>query len=236
MSLLLFMLPSESEPGKRILDWETARHLPWDIVLLLGGGFVLAAGFQSSRLSLWVDGQLSSLSSLHPAQIVLIVCLIAALLTEFASNSATTQVLLPIVGALAVSLRLNPLLLMIPATFSCSFALMLPVSTPPNAVVVRNKAPACADHGPHRQSSDSRLRHYAHRRHPHLGPHRLRHRPWSVPRMGRAVNSGGVGSLGVVGMFLRAGQSCYLFASAWQARHERNQLRAGWSRGRTLWN
>ncbi len=139
MSLLLFMLPSESEPGKRILDWETARHLPWDIVLLLGGGFVLAAGFQSSGLSLWVDGQLSSLSSLHPAQIVLIVCLIAALLTEFASNSATTQVLLPIVGALAVSLRLNPLLLMIPATFSCSFALMLPVSTPPNAIVFGTK-------------------------------------------------------------------------------------------------
>ncbi|HNT89201.1 MAG TPA: SLC13 family permease, partial [Candidatus Hydrogenedentes bacterium] len=135
MAIILFMLPSRGESGKRIMDWAATRDLPWDIVLLLGGGFALAAGFQASGLSVWVGERLAGLADLNPAGMVLMVCLIAALLTEFTSNSATAQVLLPIVGTLAIGLRLHPLLLMIPTTFACSFAFMLPVATPPNAIV-----------------------------------------------------------------------------------------------------
>lgn len=135
MAMLLFMISSKREAGQHLLDWETAKKLPWDIVLLLGGGFALAASFQSSGLSDWMGAQLHGLDRFHPFQIVLITALTGAILTEFTSNSSATQVLLPIIASVAVRLNLNPLLLMVPATLACSFAFMFPVSTPPNAIV-----------------------------------------------------------------------------------------------------
>lgn len=135
MATLLFIISSKRDAAQHILDWDTAKKLPWDIVLLLGGGFALAAGFQSSGLSDWMGAQLRGLDQLHPFQIVLITALTGALLTEFTSNSAAAQVLLPIMASIAVRLSLNPLLVMIPATLACSFAFMFPVSTPPNAIV-----------------------------------------------------------------------------------------------------
>jgi sodium-dependent dicarboxylate transporter 2/3/5 len=137
MAFILFLIPSkkrENGSGK-IMDWKTAAKLPWNIVLLFGGGFALAAGFKNSGLSTWLGERLEGLGSLPPILIVCCICLFVTFLTELTSNTATAQILLPILAALAVSMKVNPLLLMIPGTLSCSFAFMLPVATPPNAIV-----------------------------------------------------------------------------------------------------
>lgn len=134
MAILLFLLPA-SNGGGRLMRWEDAAKLPWGIVLLFGGGFALASGFKTSGLSGWCGEQLAGLAGLHPIVIVAIVCTLLTFLTELTSNTATTEMVLPILAATAVSLKLNPLLLMIPATISASFAFMLPVGTPPNAIV-----------------------------------------------------------------------------------------------------
>jgi sodium-dependent dicarboxylate transporter 2/3/5 len=135
MALLLFALPSRRGRGGRIMDWETAGRLPWNIVLLFGGGFALASGFKESGLSLWLGQQLEGARFLSPSIIVAIVCLLITFLTELTSNTATAEMLLPVLAALAVAVRLNPLLLMVAGTLSCSCAFMLPVATPPNAIV-----------------------------------------------------------------------------------------------------
>ncbi len=135
VSVLLFAWPSRTRAGERIMDWETAKKLPWEIVLLFGGGFALAGGFKASGLSLWLAERLAGAAAYHPLAIVLAMCLLITFLTELTSNTATAQIFLPVMGALALSLDAHPLLLMIPAALSCSFAFMLPVATPPNAIV-----------------------------------------------------------------------------------------------------
>ena len=109
--------------------------LPWHIVLLFGGGFALATGFKDSGLSMWFGHRLAGLSAVHPMLLVAVLCLMITFLTELTSNTATAEMFLPILAALGVAIQVNPLLLMIPATLSCSFAFMLPVATPPNAIV-----------------------------------------------------------------------------------------------------
>ncbi len=135
MAFLLFLIPTKDRKGIKILDWPTAARLPWNIVLLFGGGFALASGFKESGLSSWLGEQLKGLSTLPPLLIIACICLLITFLTELTSNTATAQILLPILATLAVSIKLNPLLLMIPGTLSCSFAFMLPVATPPNAII-----------------------------------------------------------------------------------------------------
>ena len=135
VALLLFILPSRTEPAARLLDWRTARELQWGIVLLFGGGFALATGFKESGLSEWLGGRLGGLAGLPPVAIVLSVCGGMTFLTELTSNTATTEMILPVLGSLGVATNLDPLLLMIPATLSASCAFMLPVGTPPNAIV-----------------------------------------------------------------------------------------------------
>lgn len=135
VSLLLFVIPSRAKPGDRLMEWTTASHLHWGIVLLFGGGFALAAGFKESGLSVWVAEQLTGLSGVTPVLLVASTCTLLTFLTELTSNTATTEMVLPLLGSLAVSIRVNPLLLMIPATLSASCAFMLPVATPPNAIV-----------------------------------------------------------------------------------------------------
>jgi sodium-dependent dicarboxylate transporter 2/3/5 len=134
VALLLFFFPSRSKPGF-VLDWGTVRDLPWDIVILIGGGFALAGGFHDSGLSAYLGGKLSVLSGVSPVLMVLSICLLITFLTEITSNTATTQVVLPIIASLSVALGVNPLLLMVPATISASCAFMLPVATPPNAII-----------------------------------------------------------------------------------------------------
>ncbi len=135
MALILFLIPSVKEKGKRILDWDTAAKLPWNIVILFGGGFALASGFKESGLADFLGQQMQGFGVFHPIIIVLAICLFVTFLTELTSNTATAEMLLPIIGGLAIAIKMNPLFLMIPATISCSFAFMLPVATPPNAII-----------------------------------------------------------------------------------------------------
>jgi sodium-dependent dicarboxylate transporter 2/3/5 len=135
VAVILFIIPSKSRKGERIMDWETASHLPWHIVLLFGGGFALAKGFIDSGLSIWFGEQLSGLAGTHPMVLTSVIVTMMSFLTELTSNTATTEMILPILAGLAVSIQVNPLLLMIPATLAASLAFMLPVATPPNAIV-----------------------------------------------------------------------------------------------------
>jgi sodium-dependent dicarboxylate transporter 2/3/5 len=135
VALLLFLIPSRSRDGQRLIDWKTASRLQWGIVLLFGGGFALASGFKQSGLSEWLGSQLTAFGDFPPVGMVVTICGLLTFLTELTSNTATTEMVLPILGSLAVAIQVNPLLLMIPATLSASCAFMLPVATPPNAIV-----------------------------------------------------------------------------------------------------
>jgi len=135
MAVLLFMLPSADRPGEALLEWSMTRELPWGMLLLFGGGFALAAGFQSSGLSQWAGGNFAVLGGSHPWLVVALVCLLVTYLTELTSNIATAEMLLPILATAAVTLGLDPRALMIPATLSASCAFMMPVATPPAAIV-----------------------------------------------------------------------------------------------------
>ena len=138
MAVLLFVIPAgRDEAGRRqqLMDWPTAQRLPWGILLLFGGGFALAAGLRSSGLSLWCGQAFAQLGVVSPVLLVIGICLMMTFLTEITSNTATTEVMLPIVASVAGVLGYHPLLLMIPATLSASCAFMLPVATPPNAIV-----------------------------------------------------------------------------------------------------
>ncbi|PKK84283.1 MAG: sodium:dicarboxylate symporter [candidate division Zixibacteria bacterium HGW-Zixibacteria-1] len=135
MALLFFLIPSRSKGKGPLMDWHTAVKLPWGIVILFGGGFALAAGFEHSGLSTWLGGNLAAFSQFSPLLIIITVCLMMTFLTELTSNTATTQMILPILASLSVAIKINPLMLMIPATLSASCAFMLPVATPPNAII-----------------------------------------------------------------------------------------------------
>ena len=135
IAVLLYVIPSPSSKGERLMNWQTANKLPWHIVLLFGGGFALAKGFVDSGLSVWFGEQLSGLAGTHPMILTSVIATMMSFLTELTSNTATTEMILPILAGLAVSIQINPLLLMIPATLAASLAFMLPVATPPNAIV-----------------------------------------------------------------------------------------------------
>jgi sodium-dependent dicarboxylate transporter 2/3/5 len=134
-ALLLFSWPAKTRPGERLLDWETARALPWAVLLLFGGGFALAGAFKSTGLSVWIAGGLETLAGLPVLAMVAIIALGVTFLTEVTSNTATTTILMPILAAFAVGTGIAPELVMIPAVLSASCAFMLPVATAPNAIV-----------------------------------------------------------------------------------------------------
>lgn len=133
-ALALFVIPA-GEGRARLLDWSTAVRIPWDIIILFGGGFALANGFSETGLTTWLAEQLRVLDGLPVALVILCVGLLVIFLTELTSNTATASLLLPVLGALSQALQLSPLLLMVTATLCASFAFMLPVATPPNAIV-----------------------------------------------------------------------------------------------------
>ncbi|XP_078278784.1 Na(+)/citrate cotransporter-like [Rhinoraja longicauda] len=160
ITFLMFIMPSnrphfrgwpwhrtvEVEPGYvsgerkgghsvRLLDWKVVQQkLPWNVVLLLGGGFALAKGCEVSGLSLWLGKQMLPLKNLPQWSIAVLLCMLVASFTECTSNVATATLFLPILASMAVLIRMNPLYVMIPGTLSTSFAFMLPVATPPNAI------------------------------------------------------------------------------------------------------
>ncbi|XP_051960862.1 solute carrier family 13 member 5a isoform X1 [Xyrauchen texanus] len=126
----------DSGPTPALLTWKvTQKKMPWSIILLLGGGFALAKGSEVSGLSKWLGDQMSPLQSIPPWAIAIILCLMIATFTECTSNVATATLFLPILASMSQSIGINPLYVMIPCTLSASFAFMLPVATPPNAIV-----------------------------------------------------------------------------------------------------
>lgn len=135
IGVLLFMIPTRSEPGERIMDWETAAKLRWDIVLLFGGGFALAAAFLDSGLAAWFGEELSDVDNIPVALIVGTISLLITFVTELNSNTATTESILPILAGVASGAGIHPLIMMLPATLAASMAFMMPVATPPNAIV-----------------------------------------------------------------------------------------------------
>ena len=132
--IILFLLPT-SKKGKNLLSWEDAVKLPWGILLLFGGGLTLAVGFDESGLALWIGERLSALEALPFVLLLLVLIGIVNFMTEITSNIATTAILLPVLVSLAPVLNVHPYYLMIAATLAASCAFMLPVATPPNAVV-----------------------------------------------------------------------------------------------------
>lgn len=133
-AVFLFILPSKKK-GVKIMTWEDTIKLPWGIVLLFGGGMALALGFESSGLAVWIGGQMTSLGALPLILLLLILIASVNFLTEITSNLATTAMLLPVLVSLASALGVHPYLLLVGATLAASCAFMLPVATPPNAVV-----------------------------------------------------------------------------------------------------
>lgn len=138
-AVALFLIPAERGSGRFLLDWPTAVRLPWDIILLFGGGFALAAGFQATGLTVWIGDQLGLMSGVGLLSLVLVVTALVVFLTEVTSNTATASLMLPIMGALAGAASLHPLSLMAPAALAASCAFMLPVATPPNAIIYSSR-------------------------------------------------------------------------------------------------
>jgi sodium-dependent dicarboxylate transporter 2/3/5 len=134
-AITLFILPAEKFDGRRLLDWSSARDIPWGILLLFGGGLALAEGFKQTGLDLWIGERLALFQHAPLLLIVLILVALVIFLTEVTSNTATTAMILPICGALAVTMGQDPLFLMVPAAVAASCAFMLPVGTPPNALI-----------------------------------------------------------------------------------------------------
>ncbi|MCS1412149.1 MAG: Sodium-dependent dicarboxylate transporter SdcS [Verrucomicrobia subdivision 3 bacterium] len=135
-SLILFVIPVDRQRGEFALDWNWAKRIPWGILILFGGGLALAEGFSQTKLVQWLGGQLTALEGVPPILVIATIALILTFVTELTSNVATVAIMVPILGgALAPALGIDPLLLMIPATISASCAFMLPVATPPNAIV-----------------------------------------------------------------------------------------------------
>ncbi|ERE90347.1 solute carrier family 13 member 4-like protein [Cricetulus griseus] len=151
LGFLLFLIPAKKpcfgkksdeasqEPTQGmepIITWKDfQRTMPWEIVILVGGGYALASGSKSSGLSTWIGHQMLSLSSLPPWAITLLACVLVSIVTEFVSNPATITIFLPILCTLSETLHINPLYTLVPVTMSISFAVMLPVGNPPNAIV-----------------------------------------------------------------------------------------------------
>ena len=138
-ALLLFMIPVNLKRREFLLDWKTAVTIPWDIIILFGGGFALAQGFNESGLTQWLAAQLAVLQGVDILLIIAAVVLLVIFLTEVTSNTATASLLLPVMGALAVAIEMHPIGLMVATVIAASFAFMLPVATPPNAIVYSSR-------------------------------------------------------------------------------------------------
>lgn len=136
ISVLLFLIPAKNkEQHKRIIDWEVAKELPWGVLILFGGGLALAKGISESGLANWLGEQLKLIEGVSPLIIVLVITIFVLFLTEITSNTATATMILPILATLSVAVNVHPLLLMVPAAMAANCAYMLPVGTPPNAIV-----------------------------------------------------------------------------------------------------
>ena len=133
-AVLLFIIPSKRQNG-RVLDWGVAKDLPWGVLLLFGGGLALAGSIVETGVDQWIGEMLSGVGGMPLILMIAIVALLILFLTEFTSNTATATMILPVLAGLAIALDVHPLALMVPAAMAANCAFMLPVGTPPNAIV-----------------------------------------------------------------------------------------------------
>ncbi|EHK87908.1 SLC13 family permease [Saccharomonospora azurea] len=134
-AVVLFALPVDRRENVRTLNWDTAKELPWGVLLLFGGGLSLSKHFTATGLSDWIGEQVGALEALPLIVLAALVALLVLLLTELTSNTATAAAFLPILGGVAVGLGHGPMVLVVPAALAATCAFMLPVATPPNAIV-----------------------------------------------------------------------------------------------------
>ncbi|AFR06280.1 SLC13 family permease [Nocardiopsis alba] len=134
-TVVLFTLPTRSAREKRILQWEDSKKIPWGILLLFGGGLAIAAGFVDTGLSEWIGEQLRVLDGVNIILTIIFATALVLFLTEITSNAATATMILPVIAALAFSLNIHPYALMVPCAMAANCAFMLPVGTPPNAIM-----------------------------------------------------------------------------------------------------
>ncbi|WP_088329553.1 DASS family sodium-coupled anion symporter [Lacimicrobium sp. SS2-24] len=134
-ALLLFLIPSDKDGVTRLLNWHDASRVPWGVLILFGGGLSLAAAVSNSGLATFLGESLQPLSIFGIAALIIGATALVIFLTELTSNLATAATLLPVVAAIAMQMDISPLLLTVPVTLAASCAFMLPVATPPNAIV-----------------------------------------------------------------------------------------------------
>jgi sodium-dependent dicarboxylate transporter 2/3/5 len=134
-ALLTFIVPLDLRRGEFLLDWKSAERLPWGVLLLFGGGLALAEAVTSSGLAEWIGASLAGIGSWPLLLVVVVVTTVVIYLTELTSNTATAAAFLPLVASIAIGIGQNPFLLVVPAALAASCAFMLPVATPPNAIV-----------------------------------------------------------------------------------------------------
>lgn len=134
MAVLLFVIPNPMDPKQKLMNWSQCKDIPWNVILLVGGGFALADGIKASGLSNVISQEMSFLESTPYWAITPIICLVTGLVTEFTSNSATASIFIPLMAEIALSINMHPLFLMVPAALGSQFAFMLPIATGPNAI------------------------------------------------------------------------------------------------------
>ena len=134
-ALLLFLFPLDWRRWQFVLDWNDAKRLPWEVLILFGGGLSLAAGITGSGLADWIGTAFQILDGISILWLIMIALAVTIFLTEVTSNTATAAAFLPILASAAISMGFDPMLLAIPAAVAASCAFMLPVATPPNAIV-----------------------------------------------------------------------------------------------------
>jgi sodium-dependent dicarboxylate transporter 2/3/5 len=134
MALLLFLIPSQTEKGRALLTWKEASKLPYEIILLFGSGFALAKGFELSGLGTWLAQQLNAVNDFPLLLTILLICIIVTIISEFASNVASIQLMMPILISLQLVTAIDPKLLLVPAALSASLGFMLPIATAPNTI------------------------------------------------------------------------------------------------------
>ena len=142
-ALLLFMLPATKET--RLLDWKAASQVPWGVAMIVGGGYAIAAGFESTGLADWLGNQLVFINQYQFFIVMVLVIGFVMIFTEFNSNTATANILLPVLASMAVAAAINPLLLMIPAAVASSLGFMMPAGTGPNTVIFGSERVTVAD-------------------------------------------------------------------------------------------
>ena len=134
IALALFLIPVHPAEGIALLDWKSAKDIPWDVLLLFGGGLSLSAAFTATGFSAWIGDKSAAMEGLPPIILVFLVTVLIVILTEFTSNTATAAAFLPIMGGVAMGMGLDPMMLAIPVALASTYGFMMPAGTPPNAI------------------------------------------------------------------------------------------------------